>query len=80
MKFDTAKIENLPVRTVKWKGALGFRGFFMPSSVLQASLFEQGKNCLQDEFQRLLARHGRPVPPIIILDLMNGDEGQYTFW
>lgn len=39
-----------------------------------ASLFEQGKNCLQDEFQRLLARHGRPVPPIIILDLMNGDE------
>lgn len=39
-----------------------------------AALFEQGKDCLQAEFQTLLARHGRPVPAVIVLDLISGDE------
>ncbi|XP_053390716.1 exocyst complex component 7-like [Mercenaria mercenaria] len=39
-----------------------------------AALFEQGKDCLQAEFQTLLARHGRPVPPVSVLDLIGGDE------
>ncbi|WAQ95596.1 EXOC7-like protein [Mya arenaria] len=40
-----------------------------------AALFERGKDVLQMEFQTLLIRHGRPVPPIIILDLLTGEEG-----
>ncbi|XP_052782114.1 exocyst complex component 7-like isoform X2 [Mya arenaria] len=39
-----------------------------------AALFERGKDVLQMEFQTLLIRHGRPVPPIIILDLLTGEE------
>ncbi|XP_060587779.1 exocyst complex component 7-like isoform X2 [Ruditapes philippinarum] len=39
-----------------------------------AALFEQGKDCLHAEFQTLLARHGRPVPPVCILDLIGSDE------
>lgn len=39
-----------------------------------ATLFEQGKDCLQVEFHTLLVRHGRPVPPVSILDLIAGEE------
>ena len=46
--------------------------------MFQATLFEQGKHCLQDEFQKLLTRHGRPVQPVSILDLVNVDEGELT--
>jgi len=45
------------------------------SVMFQAALFEQGKDTLSDEFQSLLARHGRPVPPVIILDLIGTEEG-----
>ena len=44
--------------------------------LLQAELFEQGKGCLQQEFKTLLARHGRPVPPVIILDMLGQDDGK----
>ncbi|BFZ03734.1 hypothetical protein BsWGS_06773 [Bradybaena similaris] len=37
-------------------------------------IFEDGKDALQHEFKSLLNRHGRPVPPIVILDLLNTDE------
>ncbi|CAG5116997.1 unnamed protein product [Candidula unifasciata] len=37
-------------------------------------IFEDGKEALQHEFKSLLNRHGRPVPPIVILDLLNTDE------
>lgn len=43
-----------------------------------AGLFEQGKECLQVEFQTLLARHGRPVPPVIILDMLGQDDELQT--
>lgn len=39
-----------------------------------AALFELGKDNLHDEFRTLLARHGRPVPPVSILDLLAADE------
>ncbi|RUS71635.1 hypothetical protein EGW08_020605 [Elysia chlorotica] len=37
-------------------------------------IFEEGKDALQHEFRSLLNRHGRPVPAIVILDLLNSDE------
>ncbi|GFR90341.1 exocyst complex component 7 [Elysia marginata] len=37
-------------------------------------IFEEGKDALQHEFRALLNRHGRPVPAIVILDLLNSDE------
>ncbi|KAL4239242.1 Exocyst complex component 7 [Mactra antiquata] len=39
-----------------------------------AALFEMGKDCLHVEFHTLLARHGRPVPPVLILDLINAED------
>lgn len=42
---------------------------------IQERIFEDGKDALQHEFKSLLNRHGRPVPPIVILDLLNTDEG-----
>ncbi|XP_018410785.1 PREDICTED: exocyst complex component 7 isoform X3 [Nanorana parkeri] len=38
------------------------------------SLFEKGKESLDAEFRNLLQRHSRPVPPILILDLIGTDE------
>lgn len=38
-------------------------------------IFEEGKDALHHEFGSLLNRHGRPVPAILILDLLNTDEG-----
>ncbi|CAL1548455.1 unnamed protein product [Lymnaea stagnalis] len=37
-------------------------------------IYEDGKDALQHEFRSLLNRHGRPVPAIVILDLLNTDE------
>ncbi|XP_059167515.1 exocyst complex component 7-like [Physella acuta] len=37
-------------------------------------IFEEGKDALHHEFGSLLNRHGRPVPAILILDLLNTDE------
>ncbi|KAK3772011.1 hypothetical protein RRG08_008250 [Elysia crispata] len=37
-------------------------------------IFEEGKDALQHEFRSLLNRHGRPVPPIVIIDLLHSDE------
>lgn len=37
-------------------------------------MFEEGKDALQHEFRSLLNRHGRPVPAIVILDLLHSDE------
>ncbi|XP_053565387.1 exocyst complex component 7 isoform X4 [Bombina bombina] len=38
------------------------------------SLFERGKESLDTEFRSLLQRHSKPVPPILILDLIGSDE------
>ncbi|XP_044152158.1 exocyst complex component 7 isoform X6 [Bufo gargarizans] len=38
------------------------------------SLFEKGKDSLDGEFRNLLQRHSKPVPPILILDLIGTDE------
>ncbi|NXG43314.1 EXOC7 protein, partial [Psilopogon haemacephalus] len=42
------------------------------------SLFERGKESLESEFRSLLTRHTKPVPPILILDLISGDEEMET--
>ncbi|KAM5136067.1 exocyst complex component 7 isoform 2-T2 [Mantella aurantiaca] len=38
------------------------------------SLFERGKESLDAEFRNLLQRYSKPVPPILILDLIGSDE------
>ncbi|XP_074870277.1 exocyst complex component 7 isoform X2 [Carettochelys insculpta] len=38
------------------------------------SLFERGKESLESEFRSLMTRHTKPVPAILILDLISGDE------
>ncbi|XP_056361838.1 exocyst complex component 7 isoform X5 [Oenanthe melanoleuca] len=42
------------------------------------SLFERGKESLESEFRSLMTRHTKPVPPILILDLISGDEEMDT--
>ncbi|XP_054026684.1 exocyst complex component 7 isoform X6 [Melanerpes formicivorus] len=42
------------------------------------SLFERGKESLESEFRSLMTRHTKPVPPILILDLISGDEEMET--
>ncbi|XP_071107371.1 exocyst complex component 7-like [Haliotis cracherodii] len=37
-------------------------------------IYDDGKENLQHEFRALLTRHGRPVPPILIMDLLGTDE------
>nr|XP_033817002.1 exocyst complex component 7 isoform X1 [Geotrypetes seraphini] len=37
-------------------------------------LFERGKESLENEFRNLMTRHSKPVPPIMILDLISGDD------
>ncbi|XP_053231930.1 exocyst complex component 7 isoform X12 [Podarcis raffonei] len=37
-------------------------------------LFEKGKESLESEFRSLMARHSKPVPPILILDLITLDD------
>ncbi|XP_006136526.1 exocyst complex component 7 isoform X9 [Pelodiscus sinensis] len=38
------------------------------------SLFEKGKESLESEFRSLMTRHTKPVPPILIMDLISGDD------
>ncbi|XP_029456313.1 exocyst complex component 7 isoform X2 [Rhinatrema bivittatum] len=38
------------------------------------SLFERGKESLENEFRNLMTRHSKPVPPVLILDLISGDD------
>ncbi|XP_028674211.1 exocyst complex component 7 isoform X8 [Erpetoichthys calabaricus] len=40
--------------------------------------FEKGKELLEAEFRSLLARYSKPVPPILILDLIGGDDDLET--
>lgn len=40
----------------------------------QKLLFEKGKESLESEFRSLMARHSKPVPPILILDLITLDD------
>ncbi|XP_065503785.1 exocyst complex component 7 isoform X3 [Caloenas nicobarica] len=42
------------------------------------SLFERGKESLESEFRSLMTRHTKPVPPILILDLISGDDEMET--
>ncbi|XP_026716952.1 exocyst complex component 7 isoform X1 [Athene cunicularia] len=42
------------------------------------SLFERGKESLESEFRSLMTRHSKPVPPILILDLISGDDEMET--
>ncbi|XP_072098011.1 exocyst complex component 7 isoform X2 [Mobula birostris] len=37
-------------------------------------LFEKGKESLESEFRNLLTRNSKPVPPVVILDLITADE------
>ncbi|XP_062886746.1 exocyst complex component 7 isoform X8 [Mobula hypostoma] len=37
-------------------------------------LFEKGKESLESEFRNLLTRNSKPVPPVVILDLITVDE------
>ncbi|XP_030064079.1 exocyst complex component 7 isoform X3 [Microcaecilia unicolor] len=37
-------------------------------------LFERGKESLENEFRNLMTRHSKPVPPVMILDLISGDD------
>ncbi|NXY49249.1 EXOC7 protein, partial [Ceuthmochares aereus] len=41
-------------------------------------LFERGKESLESEFRSLMTRHTKPVPPILILDLISGDDEMET--
>ncbi|KAJ7316053.1 hypothetical protein JRQ81_002215 [Phrynocephalus forsythii] len=38
------------------------------------SLFEKGKESLESEFRSLMTRHSKPIPPILILDLITLDD------
>ncbi|KFV06794.1 Exocyst complex component 7 [Tauraco erythrolophus] len=42
------------------------------------SLFERGKESLESEFRSLMTRHTKPVPPVLILDLISGDDEMET--
>ncbi|NWR82456.1 EXOC7 protein, partial [Furnarius figulus] len=42
------------------------------------SLFERGKESLESEFRSLMTRHTKPVAPILILDLISGDDEMET--
>ncbi|NWS56177.1 EXOC7 protein, partial [Chunga burmeisteri] len=42
------------------------------------SLFERGKESLESEFRSLMTQHTKPVPPILILDLISGDDEMET--
>ncbi|XP_008102601.1 exocyst complex component 7 isoform X8 [Anolis carolinensis] len=37
-------------------------------------LFEKGKDSLESEFRSLMTRYSKPVPPILILDLITSDD------
>lgn len=38
-------------------------------------MYDDGKEALVIEFRNLLGRHCRPVPPVMVLDMISTDEG-----
>ena len=44
--------------------------------MLQIRVYDDGKEALVIEFRTLLGRHCRPVPPVMILDMISTDEGK----
>ena len=46
---------------------------------LQNHIFVDGTQALQHEFRSLLNRHGHPVPPVIIVDMLSSEEGKSSF-
>uniref|UniRef100_A0A8C2B518 Exocyst complex component 7 n=1 Tax=Cyprinus carpio TaxID=7962 RepID=A0A8C2B518_CYPCA len=44
------------------------------SAIQYFTRFERGKELLEAEFRSLLTRYSKPVPPILILDAIGGDE------
>ncbi|XP_077980769.1 exocyst complex component 7-like isoform X2 [Glandiceps talaboti] len=45
-----------------------------PELLAATSLFEAGREGLEREFRTLLTRHSKPVPPVMILDMLGTDE------
>ena len=43
---------------------------------MQNHIFVDGTQALQHEFKSLLNRHGHPVPPVIIVDMLSSEEGE----
>ena len=43
---------------------------------VQMTLYEAGKDAMEKEFKNLLARHGRPVPPGSLLDVLALEHGK----
>lgn len=43
-------------------------------SASQKLLFERGKESLESEFRSLMTRHSKVVSPVLILDLISGDD------
>lgn len=41
---------------------------------LQKLLFERGKESLESEFRSLMTRHSKVVSPVLILDLISGED------
>jgi len=42
------------------------------------TLYEAGKDAMEKEFRNLLARHGRPVPPGSLLDVLALEHGNHS--
>ena len=53
-----------------------FTLFGNKNSCLQNHIFVDGTQALQHEFKSLLNRHGHPVPPVIIVDMLSSEEGE----
>lgn len=49
------------------------RSAFLPLSP-QKLLFERGKESLESEFRSLMTRHSKVVSPVLILDLISGED------
>jgi len=45
----------------------------------QTSLYTIGGDALNREFKDLLQKHSKPVPPIVLLDLVGNGEGKIKF-
>ena len=43
------------------------------------TLYEAGKDAMEKEFRNLLARHGRPVPPGSLLDVLALEHGSHIY-
>jgi len=43
------------------------------------TLYEAGKDAMEKEFRNLLARHGRPVPPGSLIDVLALEHGNYSY-